>query len=78
MDGVTVKQHPLIVMVVVLICDLLLPVRVTFPQLLIDHLLNLWGTIGQISKKMLGAVSALHQEFKVDTHPSQIAVITFH
>lgn len=42
---VTVKQHPLIVMVVVLVCDLLLPVGVTFPQLLVNHLLYLWGTI---------------------------------
>ena len=35
------KQHALIVVVVVFICDLLLPVGVTFSQLLIDNLLNL-------------------------------------
>ena len=44
-------------MVVVLICDLLLPVGVTLPQLLIHHLLNLWTHImsGQI------AVITLHR-----------------
>lgn len=41
---VTMEQHPLVVMVVVLISDLLLPVSVTFPQLLVYHLLNLWDT----------------------------------
>lgn len=39
-------------MVVVLICDLLLAVRVTFPQLLIYHLLNLWGTNMKHDMKM--------------------------
>lgn len=32
-------------MVVVLICDLLLPVCVSLPQLLVHHLLNLWTHI---------------------------------
>lgn len=41
----TVEQHPLVVMVVVLICDLLLPVGVSLPQLLVHHLLNLWTHI---------------------------------
>lgn len=41
---VTVKQHALVVMVVVLVGDLLLPVGVTFPQLLVHHLLDLWNT----------------------------------
>lgn len=44
-SDVTVEQHPLVVMVVVLICDLLLPVGVTLPQLLVHHLLNLWTHI---------------------------------
>lgn len=37
----TMKQHPLVVMVVVLVCDLLLAMGVTFPQLLVHHLLDL-------------------------------------
>lgn len=59
---VTVKQHPLIVMVVVLICDLLLPVGVTFPQLLVYHLLNLCDTVWYISNRMQGVVFVLHQK----------------
>lgn len=39
--AVTVKQHPLIVMVVVFVGDLFLPVGVAFPQLLVYHLLDL-------------------------------------
>lgn len=39
--AVTMKQHPLIVMVVVLVGDLFLPVGVAFPQLLVYHLLDL-------------------------------------
>lgn len=41
---VTVEQHALVVMVVVLIGDLLLPVGVTLPQLLVHHLLDLQDT----------------------------------
>lgn len=37
----TMKQHPLVVMVVVLVRDLLLSMGVTFPQLLVHHLLDL-------------------------------------
>lgn len=37
----TVKEHPLVVVVVILVCDFLLPVRVALPQLLIHHFLNL-------------------------------------
>lgn len=59
---VTVKQHPLIVMVVVLICDLLLPVGVTFPQLLVYHLLNLCDTVRYISNRIQGVVFVLHHK----------------
>lgn len=40
----TMKKHPLVVMVVVLIRNLLLPMGVTFPQLLVHHLLDLQRT----------------------------------
>lgn len=39
----TVKQHAFVVVVVVLVCDLLLPVCVTLPQLLVHHFLDLWA-----------------------------------
>ena len=38
---ITMKEHALVVMVVILVCDFLLPVCVPLPQLLIHHLLNL-------------------------------------
>lgn len=37
----TVKEHPLVVVVVILVCDFLLPVCVALAQLLIHHFLNL-------------------------------------
>lgn len=37
----TVEEHALVVVVVILVGDLLLPVRVSLSQLLIHHLLNL-------------------------------------
>lgn len=37
----TVKEHALVVVVVILICNFLLSVCVSFPQLLIHNLLNL-------------------------------------
>ena len=40
---VTVEEHALIVVVVVLVGDLFLPVGVALPQLLVHHLLDLWG-----------------------------------
>lgn len=42
---VTMKQHPFVMVVVVLIGDLLLSVGVAFPQLLVHHLLDLRGMI---------------------------------
>lgn len=45
----TVKEHPLIVVVVVLVCDLLLSVCVSFPQFLVHHLLNLQKQFGHFS-----------------------------
>lgn len=41
MCKITVKQHSLVVMVVILIRNFLLSVCVSLPQLLIHHLLNL-------------------------------------
>lgn len=38
---ITVEEHPLVVMVVILVGDLLLPVCVPLPQLLIHHFLDL-------------------------------------
>lgn len=43
--GSTVEEHALVVVVVVLVCDLLLPVGVALPQLLVHHFLDLRGTI---------------------------------
>lgn len=39
----TMEEHALVMVVVVLVCDLLLPVGVTFPQLLVYDFLDLWA-----------------------------------
>lgn len=41
--SITVKEHSLVVMVVILVGDLLLAVSVSLPELLVHHLLDLQG-----------------------------------
>lgn len=47
----TMKEHALVVVVVILICNFLLSVCVSFPQLLIHNLLNLQSDKGEEGKK---------------------------
>lgn len=53
------KQHPLVVVIVVFICDLLLPMGVTLPQLFVYHLLNL--RCNKTQNKILGVMYALEK-----------------
>lgn len=41
--SITVKEHSLVVMVVILVSDFLLSVCVSLPELLVHHLLDLQG-----------------------------------
>lgn len=58
-EGRTVKEHALVVVVVILICNFLLSVCVSFPQLLIHNLLNLNDVVPAEDPACVASVAVL-------------------